>query len=166
MPAKLASKSSIKVILEKYAKGKTKLTFAQAKVLLDTLILKKPTYSKEQRRMVRETSEYTLSIVAPLYADMQKTGQAPHRALVFLALAKLNQPFFRKKKNQEQEEEPMAKEAKSKTVKSNYVSTKSKPKHNEAELKQKLHKQWKEKTSEAWKGNCPIRKIKSVGNGL
>lgn len=178
-----ASKSSIRNILGRYADGHTNLTMEQFKVLLDELCKKKPQWDPNTRTHTQEESKHVFDIVLPLYADMMRTGQAPKRDLVTLALGELNKPFrgFRKKSEAAPQREKFpvkqpvdnliaqsATKAAPQASKAAAPKATAKPKRQpkvqtEAELRKKLHDEWSQKNSHQ---GCRLDHIKSIGNGL
>lgn len=170
-----ASKSSIRNIMGRYADGHTNLTMEQFKVLLDELCKKKQKWDAEKKQHVQEESKHVFNIVLPLYADMMRTGQAPKRDLVILALAELNKPFrgFRKKAETQATKErfPVKSPVDNLIAQSAKPAPKAeapKPRHKlkvmtEADLRKKQHEEWAKKNSHS---GCRLDHIKSVGNGL
>ena len=92
-------------------------------------------------------------------------NRLPHYGLV-MVLEKLNKPFFRRKKTQDgEEEEEMAKTPGTVIKKSNFIHAKA-PVNRETELRKKLEAQWRQKTADSYKAGDRTKDIKSVGNGL
>lgn len=153
------SKPSVKLLMERYAKGESKFTPEQFTNLLKCLI----------RKRDGTVSATTVKNLAPLFSELSQ-GRMPHVGLVLVALEKLNQPFFRRKKKPAEGKDEVHEVSRPGTVvkKSNFVSAPVKPSQGQevARLKQKLTEQWREKVANSYKEGGRTDHIKSVGNGL
>jgi len=175
MAQRKVSKASIKKILDRYAEGNAQLTMGEFKVLLDKLCKKKKVWDAEKRRHVEEESDHMYQKLLPLYADMQRTGNAPKRELVIMVMKEVNKPFtgFRRKstkENKPKEKFPSKQDVVADLVKASTkviasaTMTKAKPKiRSQEEVREKLMAEWRQENSGY---GCRLDHIKSIGNGL
>ena len=148
-------KKTVKELLESYAQKTAKFTPIQFLTLLRILARKKD----------GTDSAYVQKLLAPIYLELT-ANRLPHYGLVMMVLEKLNKPFFRRKKTQDgEEEEEMAKTPGTVIKKSNFIHAKV-PTNKEAELRKKLDAQWRQKTADSYKAGERDQDIKSAGNGL
>jgi hypothetical protein len=87
---KPVSKSSCKVIFEKFIVRESKLTQTQLRTILDLLCTKKD----------GTTSPYTVKTMLPLYEALDR-GEFPSLPAMLTVLRALNKPFVRRKKKVE-----------------------------------------------------------------
>ena len=148
-------KKTVKDLLESYAHHTAKFTPIQFLTLLRILARKKD----------GTDSAYVQKLLAPIYLELT-ANRLPHYGLVMMVLEKLNKPFFRRKKTQDgEEEEEMAKTPGIVIKKSNFIHAKVHV-SKEAELRKKLDAQWRQKTADSYKAGERDQDIKSAGNGL
>jgi hypothetical protein len=148
-------KRTVKDLLESYAAHRAKFTPIQFITLLRVLA----------KKADGSTSTYVQAILAPIYLELS-ANRLPHHGLVLVVLAKLNRPFFRRKKNLGGEEvEEMPKTPGIRVKASNFMDNKS-PASRDAELRKKLKEEWLRKTAESYRVDDSTSNIKSAGNGL
>jgi len=152
---KKASKKTCKDLLTDYCENQCRLSPQQFRSILDHMCRKKD----------GTVSEYTQKLLAPLYKELD-AKRLPHYGLVLMVLEKLNKPFIPKLKKDDEEEENNLDQPKTVVKKTAFVKPSKPNPMSKAELKKKLEQLWREKTSEAWRGDDRTDHIKSVGNGL
>lgn len=147
-------KNTRKELLEKFAKGDASFTPSQLKIILHGLVLNKR----------GEVSPHTVKILEPLNAALEK-DQLPHVGLCLVALEKLNQPFFRRKKREgEANEQVSKKKPGTKIVVSTFVT---KEQARQAKSAEQMNDHWRKSMADSYKTQFGCTKhIKSKGNGL